>query len=177
MLIKAILSVVIGLLIIINPHAMADTLMIGFALLLGLSGISLIAGAISHRVFNSEWTWWLLEGMIDLLICVIIILRPPEIANFLCVVAGLWLTLMGFIHLVTAINIQYYIYGNRIFIFSSAFLLVTGLFFLILPATGLKILMTIIGICIICYGFLQAYIAFVLKNVSVEEIGEIEDLY
>lgn len=177
MLVKAAMSIVIGLLIVLNPHAMADALIIIFGLLVGISGISLIAGAISHRVFNSEWTWWLLEGMVDLLICVLIIIRPLEVANFLCIVAGLWLTLMGFIHLVTAINIQYYISGNRIFIFSSIFLLISGLFFLFLPASGLKMLMTIIGICILCYGLLQIYISFVLKNVSVEEIGEIEDLY
>jgi uncharacterized membrane protein HdeD (DUF308 family) len=177
MMVKALLSVVIGLLIIIDPHAMASSLMTVFAILLGIGGLSLMAGAVSHRIINSEWTWWLLEGMIDILICVLIIIRPLEAANFLCIVAGLWLSLMGIIHLVTAINFQYYISGNKIFIVSSVFLLISGLLFLIIPATGLKMLMLLTGICIICYGVLQVYISFVLKNVSIEEIGEIEDLY
>lgn len=177
MLVKAMMSLIIGIMIIIDPHAMADTLMIVFALLLGISGLSLIAGAISHRIINSEWTWWLLEGMIDILICILIILRPLDVVNFICIVAGLWLTLMAFIHLVTAINFQYYISGNRIFILSSAFLLISGLFFLIIPASAMKTIITVIGICIICYGLIQIYIAFVLKDVSVEEIGELEDLY
>lgn len=177
MLVKALMSLIIGTLIIIDPHAMADTLMSVFALLLGISGISLISGAISHRIINSEWTSWLLEGMIDILICVLIIFRPFDVVNFLCIVAGLWLTLMGLIHLVTAINFQYYISGNRVFILSSVFLLISGLFFLIIPLSALKTIITLIGICIICYGLIQIYIAFVLKDVSVEEIGEIEDLY
>ena len=177
MLVKALMSIIIGILIITDPHAMADSLMLIFALLLAFSGISLIAGAISHRIINSEWTWWLLEGMIDILICVLIIFRPLDVVNYLCIVAGLWLTLMGIIHLLTAINFQYYISGNRIFIISSVFLLISGLFFLIIPASSLNTIITLLGICTICYGLIQIYIAFVLKDVSVEEIGEIEDLY
>jgi len=176
-MIKAILTIVIGLLILINPHAMADTLMLIFGLLIGVSGLSLIVGAYNHRVFNSEWTWWLLEGLVDILVCLLVIFKPIEAANFLCIVAGLWMTLMGFIHLASAINLQYYVSGNSVFIITSIFLIVSGLFFLIFPDIGLKLLMTIIGVCIICFGFIQIYISFLLKKVSVEEIGEIEDLY
>jgi uncharacterized membrane protein HdeD (DUF308 family) len=177
LLIKAISAVLTGFLIIVNPYLMADKYLILFGLLIGISGVALISGAYAQRVFNSEWTWWLLEGLIDILICVLILIKPIDSANFLCLVAGLWLSIMGFIHLATAINLQYYIPGNVIFIITSILLIVSGFFLLFSLDSALKLLMTITGVSILCFGLLLVYISLTLKKVVVEEIGEIEDLY
>ena len=175
--IKAASSILIGLLILIDPHSMANTMMVTFGILVGISGLALVSGAFSHRIYNSDWTWWLLEGLIDLLICLLILLRPFDSANFMCLVAGIWLSLIGFVYLATAINIQYYVSANTSFVITAVLLTGSGLFLLIFYAIGLMVLMTIAGVCILLYGILQAYISIVLKNVSVEEIGEIKDLY
>lgn len=177
LLIKAIAAVLIGFLITLNPYLMADKNLLLFGLLIGFSGVALISGGYAQRVFNSEWTWWLLEGLIDILICVVILIKPIDTANFLCLVAGLWLAIMGFIHLATAINMQYYIPGNVVFVVTSILLLGSGFYILFSLGSALKLLMTITGVSIICFGLLMVYISLTLKKVVVEEIGEIEDLY
>ncbi|HUS87283.1 MAG TPA: DUF308 domain-containing protein [Bacteroidales bacterium] len=177
MLIKGILICLSGLFVLLFPDFALLPICYIIGAFLFVSGISLIAGSITHRKYNFEWTWWLFEGIIDVIIGLLIALWPGEVVSVAIVILAIWIIIMGLIQLITAINIQHYVSGNLIFIFAGIFSIILGILLLFNPLEGARGFLIILGLFALIYGALQIFISFKLKKIIVEEIGEIEDLY
>jgi len=177
MLIKGILICLSGLLVLLFPDFALLPVCYIIGALLFVSGISLITGSITHRKYNYEWTWWLFEGIIDVIIGLLIALWPGEVLSVAIVILAIWIIIMGIIQLINAINIQNYISGNLIFIFAGVFSIILGILLLLNPIKGAKGFLIILGLFAIIYGALQIFISFKLKSIIIDEIGEIEDYY
>jgi uncharacterized membrane protein HdeD (DUF308 family) len=137
----------------------------------------LVAGAISHMKSNYEWTWWLLEGLVDLLIGIILIFNPLQAGSAMVILVALWIIIMGFIQLITSINIQYYMTGNLILVLEGVVAIAFGIILLLNPERGLNGIIILFGIFALFYGISQVYISLLLKKIVIEEIGEVEDVY
>lgn len=177
LLLKGILTIILGIFMLLRPETALHAFGIIAGIAIGLSGIFLVAGSITHMRANYEWTWWLLEGLIDLLVGIILILYPAWAASAIVILLAVWIILMGIIQVITSINIQYYMTGNIIFIFGGVVAIIFGVLLLLNPITGLKGGLLLFGIFALFYGISQVYISLLLRKIVIEEIGEVEDVY
>lgn len=177
LLFKGILSAGMGLFLIITPDTGIALFATLAALFIGLGGVALVAGAFTHRRYNFDWTWWLLEGLVDIIIALLIIINPAEAAAIVIILVAVWCLVMGVIQIITSINVQYYLPGNLIFILTGAVAVIFGLLLLLNPAAGLKGIIILFGIFALFYGISQIYVSILIRKIVIEEIAEIEDLY
>lgn len=177
LLFKGVLSAGMGLFLLLSP----DTGLIVFAtlaaILIGLGGMALIIGALTHRRYNFDWTWWLMEGAFDVIIALLIIAFPTKAAGIVMILIAVWVLIMGVIQIITAINIQYYLPGNLIFILTGSVAVIFGVFILFNPVAGLKGMIILFGIFTLFYGISQIYISVLFRKIVIEQLSEIEDMF
>jgi len=177
LLLKGIITLALGIFLLLSPEAAAKAFSIITGIMIGISGLFLVAGAISHMRANYEWTWWLLEGLVDILIGIILIFNPLQAASTIIMLVALWIIIMGFIQLITSINIQYYMTGNLILVLGGVVAIFFGILLLLNPGRGLMGVMLLFGIFALFYGISLIYISLLLRKIVIEEIGEVEDVY
>ena len=176
-MIKGVLVTLLGvtLLLLRNMDLRTFSLIVG--LIIGFCGISMVFGGYSQRLVNYEWTWWLIEGLIDIVVALFLIIAPFEALPIFGVVVGIWVILMGLIQLATAINIQFYMIEISLFVVVGLIALITGIILVYFSITSLKTILWLFGLLTLFYGLLQIYISFQLRKIIIEEIGEIGDVY
>ena len=177
LLLKGVMTILLGLILLLMPGPTIKLFSLITGIIITMSGLSLISGAFSHRRYNYEWTWWLMEGMVDLVIGILIILNPMEAVNVIVFILALWVLIMGIIQLITAINIQYHLPGNFIFILGGVVAVIFGILLLAAPSSGIKGIVLIFSIFTILYGISQIYISILLRKLVIEQLGEIETQY
>jgi uncharacterized membrane protein HdeD (DUF308 family) len=177
LLIKGVLVTLLGLSLLLIRNMDLHTFSLIVGLIFGFSGLSMVYGGYSQRVVNYEWTWWLLEGLIDIIVALFLIIAPFEALPIFGVVVGIWAVLMGLIQLVTAINIQFYIIEISLFVVVGLIALITGIVMVYFSITSLNTILWMFGMLTLIYGSLQIYISFQLRKIIIEEIGEIGDVY
>lgn len=177
LLLKGVLSAGMGLFLLLAPGTGIIVFATLAAILIGLGGIALIIGAITHRRYNFDWTWWLMEGLFDVIIALLIIANPAEAAAIVMILIAAWVLIMGVIQIITAINVQYYLPGNLIFILTGVVAVILGFFILFNLSTGLQGIIILFGIFTLFYGISQIYVSVIIRKIVIEQIGEIEDMY
>jgi uncharacterized membrane protein HdeD (DUF308 family) len=169
---KALLIITTGLVIIIRTDQSFVFTATFAGGLISLGGVALLIGALFHRKFNYDWTWWLFEALVNMLIGAILILRPGESCEIFVALLAVWFLLSGILHFVTAINIQYYLSNRFILYISGVVSVLSGIFMIYSIFRDFYHLIYIIGLLAIIYGFLVFCFSVQLKDVVVEEIDE-----
>jgi uncharacterized membrane protein HdeD (DUF308 family) len=172
--IKAVLILTLGLAIIIRTDQSFVFTATLAGVLIALGGIAVLAGAFSHMKFNNDWTWWLYEGLGDIIIGTILMLRPAESCEVFIVLLAVWFLISGILHFVTAINIQYYLSNRFVLYISGVVAVASGVFLIYSTFRDFYRQIYIIGLLAIIYGFLVFCYSVQLKDVVVEEIDEID---
>jgi uncharacterized membrane protein HdeD (DUF308 family) len=173
---KGLLIIVLGLMVLVSRNLSSEFFSWITGMIITVSGIAIIFGSISHRKYNYEWTWWFLEGLIDILFGVLIMVNPQDALSLIIVLISLWAIIMGIIKFITAINIQFYVSTIFIFLFTGIVAFILGILMLMNREAGLEGIRMQFGIYGLYYGISDIYISFLLKRVEVEEIGELEEL-
>jgi uncharacterized membrane protein HdeD (DUF308 family) len=174
--VKAVLLIVFGLTILIRADQSFIFISFLAGLLISFGGAAISIGALSHIKYNYEWTWWLLEGLYDIVIGLLLLLRPGESTLVFIILLAAWTIISGILHFITAINIQYYLSNRIVLYFAGILAILFGIFLVCTTYLDFYKLINVIGLFAIVYGFTLFYISFRLKDVIVEEIDESEDL-
>lgn len=173
---KALLFFGSGFIILLreNPSFIFSSFTFGGALV--FSGIFLVTGSFLHKRFSYDWTWWLFEGLLDILTGVVLIFRPGESTLVFLILTGFWALLSSIILLITSVNIFYYI-RSRIVLYLAAFIaFACGLFFLIMANSDFYAILSILSMFFSLTGLLLLLYSFQLKEVMAEDFDEVEIL-
>ncbi len=164
--IKGVLAIIFGIVALALPKSAIFALVIVFAILAILGGISMIAGGISIKNQNSNWKFWLFEGLLDILIGIAVLIFPQVSLFVLVIFIAAWF----FVHAIS--NIIYsFKYGEatsrKVFFIINGIL---GVVFVILvminPFAGAVALTFVIGIFAIITGINAVYVSVVLKKLE-----------
>jgi uncharacterized membrane protein HdeD (DUF308 family) len=170
--VKAVLILTFGLVIVIRSELSFFFTASLAGGLIAFGGIALLTGAFSQMKFNYEWTWWLYEGLSNIVIGVIMMLRPGESCEVFIVLLAVWFFISGLLHIVTAVNIQYYLSSRFILHLSGIVAFLSGIFLIYSTFRDFYQQIYILGMLVLIYGFLLLYFSVQLKDVIVEEIDE-----
>ena len=106
LLLKGIVIVILSVYIFLNPDVavLGLSLFIGIALL--ISGVFTSIASISYRKVVNNWKWYLVEGLVDSLLGLIILSAPDLTAKLVAFVVGLWFLFYGVTKIVASFELR-----------------------------------------------------------------------
>lgn len=157
-LIAGALSLIAGLVVLIEPHGslLAVTVVVGIYLV--IAGIVFFAAGFateSHR-------WWIVGlGLVTVIAGVLVIAHPDSAVNGVRILLGICLLASGLFHLVMAAMIEG---ERRVEIVRGLLELIGAIVLLVVPKLGLAALALLVGIYLLLRGILEVVLAFELRR-------------
>ncbi len=140
---------------------------VGIALYFGVfmifGGLSLVWSAFTTRKVFDNWKLWLIEGIIDILFGIVVIILPSLTIKVVMIFIALWALAMGIMQLLDAYRIKTHT-GLRIF--NGIMMLVFGGLLLFNPLAGAIAITILIGIFAIVFGLMNIVLSFKIKDLE-----------
>ena len=105
-IITGILSIIAGIILIAMPNVLTTVFAIALGIWIILSSVNIISISITVRKTISNWFWWLLLGIIDLVCGVIILFNPFPSSIAITVVGGVVIMVHSVITIVDMVMIR-----------------------------------------------------------------------
>ena len=168
-LVSGLLFIATGIAIFASPVASYVSLSIVFSILMIGNGFSQIVFASANSKVLKGWGWTLVSGIIDVALGTYLLLYPAVTMATLPFFVGFWLIFRSFYLMGTAFDLQ--ALGVRRwdwFLFGAILVLVLGGVIVYYPAAGVLSIIAFSGSAFILGGFMNIYLAFLLKGVKGE---------
>lgn len=93
-LVRGLLLILLGLLLMVEPFGTLDRLIVLFAVFLALDGVvAAVQGLVNRDQIG--WRWWLVQGAVDVVFAVIIVVWPSATALVLFYLLVVWTLVLG----------------------------------------------------------------------------------
>jgi len=166
MTLKGILAVGFGLYILLFQYSIVTTLLAKiFGIIIIISGILIITGAFLHKKTNPRWVWWLIEGIVDLLIGAVFIFKPQWAKAFILGIMAVWACIIGILQIITAFRMNTYMTNWWSLLIGGIFSILFALLIFVNPFYGTFTIVTIVGVAAIIFGLMVIYMSRTLKEV------------
>ena len=181
---KGVLSIIFGLFLLIVSKWTKDQnrILIGikpiiiFGIIVVISGILLVYGAITHRRSNSESKFWLMEGIFDVLVggtlfvfIIKFIKHPVPIRYVFHYIIIFWISVMGILQIISAIRLKKLMENWWVLLFTGIISIMFSVLIFIDPFTSRIINLMVIAFFIIILGILFVVISKNMKNVYTKD--------
>jgi uncharacterized membrane protein HdeD (DUF308 family) len=173
-LVSGLLFIATGIAIYAWPAASYVNLSIVFSLLMISNGVSQIVFASANGKRLRGWGWILVSGIIDLALGTYLLIYPTVTMATLPYFVGFWLIFRAFSLMGTALDLQAIgVRGWGWVLFGATLVMVLGGAIVYYPAAGVVSIIAFSGSAFILGGFMNIYLAFLLKAVK-GEVNEIK---
>lgn len=172
-LVSGLLFIATGIVIFASPAASYVNLSIVFSILMIGNGFSQIVFSSANSNVLRGWGWTLVSGIIDVALGTYLLLYPAVTMATLPFFVGFWLILRSFYLMGTAFDLQALgVQGWGWVLFGAIVVLVLGGVIVYYPAAGVVSIIAFSGSAFILGGFMNIYLAFLLKAVK----GEVKEV-
>ncbi len=178
LVINAILALIVGLVLLLVPQASLKSLGLLAGVLIFLAGLFLILGTFIYSEGQKTHPMWLLEGIINVSLGLILMLKPTWLFEFIVMMGGIWAVVVGMMQLYIALGTKKEDLKNKVVLIISGILSVAvGVFLFLKPDVTSVLMMQIFGVVSIIVGIVMLMFAFkiyrlwkrVKKALAVEE--------
>ncbi len=173
-MINAIIALIAGVIFLLVPEETLQTIGFAAGVIILLSGLFLIFGAFSHAKENKNMFFWLLEGLINLTLGIVLIINPSWLAQFIMIIIGLWALILGIYQLYIGVVQSKTLNNNKILIFNGLATTIIGVIILFKPDMIASFVLQIMGVISIILGGIMMYFSFMIKRFEKEIIKETE---
>lgn len=167
--IKGILAIVFGFFALLVPGTTLITLMIYFGLIIAASGIFMIIGSLSHKRDNPKWKNWLLEGLLNLGIGLVMVFYSEKSVDFFIIILAIWAISVGFTKLVSALNTHTESRPKWLLMLNSLIVIIFSIILFINPFESAIALTYLVGIFAIIFGIFLSLYSINLRNLNRKE--------
>jgi len=157
---KGLMLFALGLFAVFNPSTATGVLATYLGIAGILAGTAEIAMALSNRD-REDWGSYLGEGVLDLLIGLLFLVRP-EIANIIPIVLGIWILFSGASLLMRGLRGR--VEGN--YLIPSLLILVLGFLLVTNPFGAYVSLMAFLGVALIVIGLALMFVSWKLRGLG-----------
>jgi len=164
--IKGAIAVLFGLFALFTPDIAIVTLATVFGVIALIGGILLIIGAISHSRSNRAWKGWVLEGVLDILVGMLLIFFPGATVTLFFILLAIWAIFMGVIYIVGAFKFRDVLPGWQLSLVGGILSLAFGLLIAIRPFEGAKVFTALAGLAAVIIGGMMIYHSFRVRNLN-----------
>ena len=166
MTLKGLLAIGFGLVVLIRHYPLIKkSLAISFGIIVLASGAMIISGAFLQKRSNPRWRWWLIEGIIDILIGAFFVFRPQYAKAFFLYFLALWACVIGVIQVTTSFRMTNYMKNWWSMLGTGIFSILFAVLVFINPFYTSYSLGTIIGVSCVVFGLLMAYTSRILREI------------
>ncbi len=166
MTLKGLLAIGFGLVVLIKQYPLIrSSLALSFGIIVLASGAMIIVGAFLHKHTNPRWRWWLIEGIIDILIGSFFVFKPMYAKAFFLFFLALWAFIIGLIQVMTSFRMISYMDKWWSMLGTGIFSVLFAIVIFINPFYTSYTLSSIIGASCIVFGLLMAYMSRILREI------------
>ena len=159
---KGALVLILGIICLANPAGALAAIAIYLGILAIVAGLGIVVVSMSRK--GSNWKFWIVEGIFNLVIGVLLVSYPKVAINVLIVFISLWIIAMGIIQIFTYNNLKKSGYTSQMVLITAILSLLIGILLLFNPFEGAKIVAIILGIFAVVYGASSLFVAFRLLS-------------
>jgi len=169
---NSIIALIAGIIFLLVPGETLATIGFATGIIILLSGLFLVFGAFSYAKKNKNMFFWLLEGLINLTLGIILIINPIWLAQFIMIIIGLWALVLGIYQLYVGVAEKHSVRNSRLLVINGLATSVIGLVILLKPDMVASFVIQILGVISIILGGIMMYFAFMIKRFEKEIIKE-----
>lgn len=163
---NAAIAIIAGIVFLFVPEQTLATIGFAAGIIILLSGLFLVFGAFSYAKQGKNMFFWLIEGLINLSLGVILIVNPSWLLEFLLILIGLWALILGIFQLYTGFVHSKQIKNSTLLKINGLGALVIGLVLLFKPDMVASFIIQLLGVISILIGGVMMYFAFMMKKVA-----------
>jgi len=163
---NAIIAIIAGVIFLFVPEQTLKTLGFAAGIIILLSGLFLVFGAFSYAKEGRNMFFWLLEGLVNLSLGIILIVEPTWLIEFILLIIGLWALIMGVFQLYTGFMNSSNIDNRNLMKFNGLMAVVIGAVLIFRPEMVAGWIVQLLGIISILIGGIMMYFAFLIKKVQ-----------
>lgn len=147
---------ILGLILIIHPDFSAQVVAMLCGVALIVFGIVKIAGYFSKDLFRLAYQFDLATGILLILLGVIVMIKPDNFLNLLCVVLGITVLIEGLFKVQVAMDSKSFGIKRWWLIMALAVLSgIHGVLLIFRPDEGMSFLLVLLGLSLLCSGVLN----------------------
>ncbi|NPD86812.1 hypothetical protein HNS38_18765 [Lentimicrobium sp. L6] len=163
---NAAIAIIAGIVFLFVPEQTLATIGFAAGIIILLSGLFLVFGAFSYAKQGKNMFFWLVEGLINLSLGVILIVNPSWLLEFLLILIGLWALILGIFQLYTGFAHSKQIKNATLLKINGFAALVIGLILLFKQDMVASFIIQLLGVISILIGGVMMYFAFMMKKVA-----------
>lgn len=163
---NATIAIIVGLIFLFVPEQTLATIGFAAGIIVLLSGLFLVFGAFSYAKKGQNMVFWLVEGLINLSLGIILIINPAWLIEFLLILIGLWALILGIYQLYTGFVHSKEISNATLLKINGLAAAVIGLILLFKPDMVASFIIQLLGVLSVLIGSIMMYFAFLLKKVA-----------
>lgn len=164
LLLNGIFLLIFGLLAVFNPGLTLKLILFYMGILLLVSGVFFIAGAIYRKGRQPTWGGWLVTGVIDLVMGLLFVFYTELVLQVIVIIFGLWIVVIGLFQVITYINLKDNLPNKYFHLITGILALLFGVLLIINPFEGGNFLTILVGISSLVFGGIITMIALGWKG-------------
>ena len=165
-LLRGVLGVLFGVLAIARPGLTLAAIVMVFGVYAIVDGIYLAVTSINSRRGEPNWGWYLLGGLAEFAVGVMVLATPGITAIMLLYLVAGWAIVRGAVEIVAAIQWRKVIKGEWVYILAGILSIAFGIFLFARPVMGTLALMVWFGLYAIFFGIVLIVLAFRVKRIG-----------
>lgn len=162
-LLLGILSVIFGLVCMVNPVSAGASLTWAIGVLAIAEGVTMLLATFKKDASASPG-WMLLYAIVSIAFGVLAVINPISMAASIIWVMAIWIIVAGLMRITFAVRVRKAINNEWLLILSGLLAVVLGGLMLFAPVAGLILAVIWIGAGALIYGFLQIFAAFRIRK-------------
>ncbi|MGB3779721.1 MAG: DUF308 domain-containing protein, partial [Tunicatimonas sp.] len=144
-LLNGLAAMLFGGVALFYPETTLRVLVGYFGVLAIFLGVFLVLAALMNRSGANLWTFWLLEGILNLVIGAVILVYPEITVSVFLVVLAIWAILIGAIQLISAFQLRRVVRHRWPFVVNGSLALLFGIIILVNPFREAVVLTLFVG--------------------------------
>ncbi|OYT15786.1 MAG: hypothetical protein B7C24_11230 [Bacteroidetes bacterium 4572_77] len=176
LMINGIIALIAGFVFVLVPGDILQTIGFVAGIVILLSGLFLVFGAFSHAKENRNMLFWLIEGLINLTLGIVLMINPEWLAQFIMIIIGLWAMILGLYQLYIGIAQSKNIARNKVLIINGVITTIIGVLILAKPELVAQLTLQILGIVSILLGLIMLYFSYLIKKYEKQIISATEKI-
>lgn len=160
--IRGVLAILFGVIAFVEPAAAILSLVLIFAVYAVVDGVFAIVSAVRAAQAGERWTWFALEGVVDILAGVVAVAMPAIPVVFFVTLLAIWAIITGGFMLAAAFRMDAD-HGRWWLVLGAIASIAYGVLLLIAPIIGAVVLTWWIGAYAIVFGISLLIVAFRLR--------------
>lgn len=164
-LVRGIAAVLFGIAAFVWPGLTVAVLMLLFGAYVLVDGVLSVIDSIRYRNRIDIWGWWLLDGVLGIVVGALTLFMPGVSAFVLLMFIAGWAIVGGVLRIMAAIQLRKRIEGEWLMVLSGVLSCLFGMLLVALPGAGILSLVWLIGFWAVLFGVTLIALAFRLRRV------------